>query len=105
MEDVEQPVIRLIPSVSLSEESLETLVTLVEERAGAGESLLLQIRVDGELGRPSVLLQYDTAPQTDAVRAAALSSPPESPRGSGADAMGWTKSPGASYLGGLGPVD
>ena len=37
--------------------------------------------------------------------AGALSSPPESPRGSGADAMGWTKSPGASYLGGLGPVD
>ena len=39
------------------------------------------------------------------VTPAALSSPPESPRGSGADAMGWTKSPGASYLGGLGPVN
>ena len=75
MDDVEQPVIRLIPSVSLSEESLETLVTLVEERAGVGESLLLQFRVDGSLGRPSVLLQYDTAPQTDAVRAAALATP------------------------------
>ena len=76
MDDIEQPVIRVVPSVSLSEEALEALVTLIEQRAGAVESLLLQIRVDGELGRPSVLLQYDTAQQTDAVRAAALASPP-----------------------------
>jgi len=36
---------------------------------------------------------------------AALPSPPGSPRGAGAAALGWTKSPGASYLGGLGPVN
>ena len=32
------------------------------------------------LGRPTVLLQYDKAQQTDAVRAAALASPPFSIR-------------------------
>ena len=32
--------VRLVPNVSLSEQSLEALVTLIEERAGVGESLL-----------------------------------------------------------------
>ena len=55
---------------------METLVTLIEKRANVGESLLLQVRTDGTLARPTVmptvLLQYDTASQTAAVRAAAV---------------------------------
>ena len=40
--DEEEPVIRVVPSVALSEDALEALVTLIEARAKSGESLLLQ---------------------------------------------------------------
>ena len=65
---------------TLSVDRKEALVTLVAPRTDVGGSLLLHVRVDGVLGRPAVLLQYDTPPQTDAVRAAALAPPPFSVR-------------------------
>ena len=55
----EEPVVRVVPNVSLGEEALEALITLIEKRADVGESLCLQIRTDGALARPSVLLQYN----------------------------------------------
>ena len=67
----EQLPLRVIPKVSLGEPALESLVDLLEERAKTPASLVLQVRMDGSIGWPTVIVQYDTTAHSAAIIAAA----------------------------------
>ena len=71
----EEPLLRLMPSVSLAEDALVALVELVEVAAGDLTSMVLQVKLHPALGHLTALVQYSTSAETDAFAVTAVVAP------------------------------